>query len=74
MITACAKLLEHIICKQIMFDFLTNFNTGLYSKAFDQNIHVKACIWLHMTNLFKFVSYFETKTQTDVVVLDFSKM
>ena len=47
----CAKLLEHIICKQIMSHFSEN----------------------KMITTDEFIQNFEGKTQTDVVVLDFSK-
>ena len=63
----CAKLLEHIICKQIMSHFsenkiLTPVQHGFRSK------HSQLLITTD-----EFIQNFGSKTQTDVVVLDFSK-
>ena len=38
----CVKLLDHIICKQIMFHFSKNKILTLYNMTFDQNTHAKA--------------------------------
>ena len=69
-ITVCAKLLEHIICKQIMSHFsenkiLTPVQHGFRSKH--------SCESQLLITTDKFIQNFESKTQTDVVVLDFSK-
>ena len=66
----CAKLLEHIICKQIMSHFskkkkLTPVQHGFRSK------HLCESQLLITTD--EFIQNFEGKTQTDVVVLNFSK-
>ena len=66
----CAKLLEHIICKQIMSHFsenkfLTPVQHGFRSKH--------SCESQLLITTDKFIQNFESKTQTDVVVLDFSK-
>ena len=67
---ACAKLLEHIICKQIMSHFsenkiLTPVQHGFRSK--------QSCESQLLITTDEFIQNFESKTQTDVVVLDFSK-
>ena len=54
----CAKLLEHIICKQIM----SHFSEDKILTPVQQLITTD-----------EFIQNFESKTQTDVVVLDFSK-
>ena len=69
-VCVCAKLLEHIICKQIMSHFsknniLTPVQHGFRSK------HSRESQLLITTD--EFIQNFESKTQTDVVVLDFSK-
>ena len=66
----CAKLLEHIICKQIMSHFsenkmLTPVQHGFRSKH--------SCESQLLITTDEFIQNFESKTQTDVVVLDFSK-
>ena len=66
----CAKLLEHIICKQIMSHFsenkiLTPVQHGFRSKH--------SCESQLLITTDEFIQNFEGKTQTDVVVLDFSK-
>ena len=66
----CAKLLEHIICKQIMSHFsenkiLTPVQHGFRSKH--------SCESQLLITTDEFIRNFESKTQTDVVVLDFSK-
>ena len=66
----CAKLLEHIICKQTMYHFsenkmLTPIQHGLRSKH--------SCESQLLITTDEFIHNFESKTQTDVVVLDFSK-
>ena len=66
----CAKLLEHIICKQIMSHFsenkiLTPVQHGFRSKH--------SCKSQLLITTDEFIPNFESKTQTDVVVLDFSK-
>ena len=66
----CAKLLEHIICKQIMSHFsenkiLTPVQHGFRSKH--------SCESQLLITTDEFVQNFESKTQTDVIVLDFSK-
>ena len=66
----CAKLLEHIICKQIMYllsknTILTPVQHGFRSKH--------SCESQLLITADKFIQNFEGKTQTDVVVLDFSK-
>ena len=38
----CVKLLDHIICKQLMFHFSKNKILTLYNMTFDQNTHTKA--------------------------------
>ena len=65
----CAKLLEHIICKQIMSHFsknkmLTPVQHGFRSKHW--------CESQLLITTDEFIQNFEGKTQTDVVVLDFS--
>ena len=67
----CAKLLEHIICKQIMSHFsknkiLTRVQHGFPSKHSCES-------QLLITTIDEFIHNFESKTQTDVVVLDFSR-
>ena len=66
----CAKLLEHIICKQIMSHFSENkiftpVQHGFRSKH--------SCESQLLITTDEFIQNFESKTQTDVVVLDFSK-
>ena len=66
----CAKLLEHIICKQIMSHFsenkiLTPVQHGFRSKH--------SCESQLLITTDEFIQNFEGKTQTDVVVLNFSK-
>ena len=66
----CAKLLEHIICKQIMSHFsenkiLTPVQHGFRSKH--------SCESQLLITTDEFIQNFGSKTQTDVVVLDFSK-
>ena len=66
----CAKLLKHIICKQIMSHFLKNkiftpVQHGFRSKH--------SCESQLLITTDEFIQNFEGKTQTDVVVLDFSK-
>ena len=66
----CAKLLEHIICKQIMSQFsenkiLTPVQHGFRSKH--------SCESQLLITTDEFIQNFKSKTQTDVVVLDFSK-
>ena len=66
----CAKLLEHIICTQIMSHFsenkiLTPVQHGFRSKH--------SCESQLLITTDEFIQNFESKTQTDVVVLDFSK-
>ena len=66
----CAKLFEHIICKQIMSHFsenkiLTPVQHGFRSKH--------SCESQLLITTDEFIQNFESKTQTDVVVLDFSK-
>ena len=66
----CAKLLEHIICKQIMSHFsknkiLTPVQHGFRSKH--------SCESQFLITTDEFIQNFGGKTQTDVVVLDFSK-
>ena len=66
----CAILLEHIICKQIMSHFsknkiLTPVQHGFRSKH--------SCESPLLITTDEFIQNFESKTQTDVVVLDFSK-
>ena len=66
----CVKLLEHIICKQIMSHFsenkiLTPVQHGFRSKY--------SCESQLLITTDEFIQNFKGKTQTDVVVLDFSK-
>ena len=66
----CAKLLKHIICKQIMSHFsknkiLTPVQDGFRSKH--------SCESQLLITTDEFIQNFESKTQTDVVVLNFSK-
>ena len=66
----CAKLLEHIICKQILSHFsknkiLTPVQHGFRSKH--------SCESQLLITTDEFIQNFEGKTQTDVVVLDFRK-
>ena len=66
----CAKLLEHIIYKQIMSHFsenkiLTPVQHGFRSKH--------SCESQLLITTDEFIQNFDSKTQTDVVVLDFSK-
>ena len=66
----CAKLLERIICKQIMSHFskiiiLTPVQHGFRSKH--------SCESQLLITTDEFIQNFEGKTQTDFVVLDFSK-
>ena len=66
----CAKLLEHIICKQVMCLFsnnniLTPIQQGVRSKH--------SCESQLLITTDEFIPNFESKIQTDVVVLDFSK-
>ena len=66
----CAKLLEHIICKQIMSHFsenkiLTPVQHGFRSKH--------SCESQLLITTDEFIQNFASKTQTDVVVLDFGK-
>ena len=66
----CTKLLEHIICKQIMSHFsknkiLTHVQHGFRSKH--------SCESQLLITTDEFIQNFESKTQTDVVVLDISK-
>ena len=68
----CAKLLEHIICKQIMSHFskkkilsITPVQHGFRSKH--------SCESQLLITTDEFIQNFEGKTQTDVVVLNFSK-
>ena len=70
LICVCAKLLEHIICKQITSHFsenkiLTPVQHGFRSKH--------SCESQLLITTDEFIQNFESKTQTDVVVLDFSK-
>ena len=63
----CAKLLEHIICKQIMSHFsenkiLTPVQHGFRSKH--------SCESQLLITTDEFIQNFESKTQIDVVVLD----
>ena len=66
----CAKLLEHIICKQIMSHFFRkkqNFNT--YSACLLIKTLMRGQLLITTD---EFIQNFESKTQTYVVVLDFS--
>ena len=65
------KLLEHIICKQIMSHFLENKILTPVQHGF-RSKHSSESQLLITTD--EFIQNFESKTQTDVVVLDFSKV
>ena len=66
----CAKLLEHIICKQIMSHFSKKKTLIPVQHGF-QSKH--SCESQVLITTDEFIRNFESKTQTDVVVLDFSK-
>ena len=66
----CANLLEHIICKQIMSHFSKNKILTPVQHSFRSRHSCES--WLLITTD-DFIQNFEGKTQTDVVVLDFSK-
>ena len=66
----CAKLLEHIICKQIMSHFLENKILTPVQHGFRSK---HSCESQLLITTDEFIQNFEGKTQTDVVVLDFSK-
>ena len=66
----CAKLQEHIICKQIMSHFSENKIPTPVQHGFRSKHSCKSQL-LITTN--EFIQNFESKTQTDVVVLEFSK-
>ena len=66
----CAKLLEHIICKQIMSHFSKKKNLIPVQHGF-QSKH--SCESQVLITTDEFIRNFESKTQTDVVVLYFSK-
>ena len=66
----CAKLLEHIICKQIM----SHFSKNKILKPVQYGFRSKhSCESQLLITTDEFIQNFESKTQTDVVVLDFSK-
>ena len=68
----CAKLLEHIICKQIMSHFSKNKTlTPVGIQHVFRSKHSCGSLLLITTD--EFIQNFERKTQIDVVVLDFSK-
>ena len=66
----CAKLLQHIICKQIMSHFLENKILAPVQHGFRSK---HSCESQLLITTDEFIQNFEGKTQTDVVVLDFSK-
>ena len=67
----CAKLLEHIICKQIMPHFSENKILTPVQHCFRSKHSWCESQLLITTDAF--IQNFQSKTQTDVVVLDFSK-
>ena len=64
------KLLEHINCKQIIFHFLENKILPLVQHGFRSKHSCESQLFITTD---EFIQNFESKTQTDVVVLDFSK-
>ena len=66
----CAKILEHIICKQIISHFSKNIILTLVQHGFRSK---HSCESQRLITTDEFIKNFEGKTQTDVVVLDFSK-
>ena len=66
----CAKLLEHIICKQIMSHFSENKITTPVQHGFRSKHSCESQLLITTDD---FIQNFESKTQTHVVFLDFSK-
>ena len=67
----CAKLLEHIICKEIMSHFSGNKILPPVQHGF-RSKHSRESQLLIITD--EFIQNFESKEKTDVVVLDFSTL
>ena len=67
----CAKLLEHIICKQIMSHLKKN---TILTPVLHDFRSKHSCESQLLITTDEFIQNFESKTQTDVVVLDFSKV
>ena len=66
----CAKLLEHIICKNIMTHFTNNKILNPVQQGFRAEHSCESQLLLTTKDL---VKNYEDKIQTDLIVLDFSK-
>ena len=67
----CAKLFEHIICKQITSHFSEN---KILTPVHHDFRSKHSCESQLLITTDEFIQNFESKTQTDVVVLNFSKV